>query len=59
MVDGLGQGVGFVVTDVVDGFGDPMDLIVRDGGGRGVDHPLFGAGEFGAGAFRAGAGRDD
>ena len=58
-MDGLSQGVGFVVADVVDGFGDPMDLVMGDGGGRGVDHPLFGAGEFGAGAFRAGAGRDD
>ena len=58
-MDGLCQGVGFVVADVVDGFGDPMDLIVGDGGGRGVDHPLFGTGEFGTGAFRAGAGRDD
>ena len=58
-VDGLSQGVGFVVADVVDGFGYPMDLVMGNGGGRGVDHPLFGTGEFGTGAFRAGAGRDD
>ena len=49
--DSIGQFVGFVVTDVVDGFRNPLHGAVRYSGVGGFDHFTAHVGEFGASPF--------